>query len=161
VLRDGALPAFGPKLLDRLDRDAIDQAGARVVILMEGTNDIGVPPLPAPAEVIAGLETVIDRLHAAGLRVILGTQAPCTDFALALHGTPEAIAARNEINAWMRTSGAADGVVDFHAVLRDPDDPDRLRAEFDSGDHLHPNAAGYAAMADAVELSLVSDVPCQ
>lgn len=102
-------------------------------------------------------------MRGAGIRVILGTLAPCKDFAFgfALHGTPGAIAARNEINDWIRTSGAADGVVDFHAALRDPKDPDRLRPEFDSGDHLHLNAAGYAAMADAVDLSLLPDPPCR
>jgi lysophospholipase L1-like esterase len=74
--------------------------------------------------------------------------------------TPEAIAKRNQINEWIRTSGVADAVVDFHAALRDPIDPDRLRPELDSGDHLHPNAAGYAAMAEAVDLSLLSDPTC-
>jgi lysophospholipase L1-like esterase len=155
VLRDGAAPSFGPKLLDRLDRDAIDQAGASIVILMEGTNDIGVPPLATAPQVIAGLRSVVDRMRGAGLRVILGTLPPCRNFAIALHGTPEAIARRNEINAWIRTSSAADGVVDFHAALRDPDDPDQLRPAFDSGDHLHPSAAGYAAMADAIDVSLL------
>jgi lysophospholipase L1-like esterase len=160
VLRDGVVPSFGPKLLDRLDRDALDQPGATVVILLEGTNDVGIPPIPAASAVIAGLETVVGRLHAAGLRVILGTQTPCNAFALAVHGTPEAIAARNQINDWIRTSGVADAVVDFHAVLRDPNDFDALRPEFDSGDHLHPSAAGYAAMADAVDLGLLRTASC-
>jgi lysophospholipase L1-like esterase len=161
VLRDGPIPSFGPKLLDRLDRDAIDQAGARVVVLLEGTNDLGVPPQATAAAVIAGLQTIIDRLHAAGLRVILGTQTPCNAFAMALHGNAAAIAARNEINEWIRTSGAADGVVDFHAAVRDPSDPDGLRPEFDSGDHLHLSPAGYAAMADAVDLTLLRTDTCR
>jgi len=59
------------------------------------------------------------------------------------------------------TAGAADGVVDFHAALRDPSDPDRLRPDFDSGDHLHPSAAGYQAMANAVDLGLLADPPCR
>ncbi len=99
--------------------------------------------------------------HLAGIRVILGTQAPCKDYALGNHGTPTAIAARNEINDWIRTSGVSDGVVDFHAALRDPGDPDRLRADLDSGDHLHPSAAGYQAMADAVDVALLNDAPCR
>lgn len=156
VLRQGAIPLFGLSLAGRVDRDALDQAGASVVILMEGTNDIGVPPPATAAEVIAGLQTVIDRMRGAGLRVIVGTLPPCKNFANALHGTPEAIAKRNAINDWIRTAAVADGVVDFHAALRDPADPDQLKPEFDSGDHLHPSAAGYAAMADAVDLSLLA-----
>jgi lysophospholipase L1-like esterase len=161
VLGDGFLPLFGPKLVDRLDLDAIDQAGASVVILMEGTNDLGFPPAPTAAEVIAGLQSTVDRLHLAGFRVILGTQTPSKDTPFFEHGTPAAIAARNEINDWIRTAGVADGVVDFHAALRDPGDPDQLRPEFDSGDHLHPSAAGYQAMADAVDLGLLADPPCR
>jgi lysophospholipase L1-like esterase len=157
VLRDGLVPSLGPRLLDRLDHDAIDQVGASVVILMEGTNDLGLPPTATPAEVIAGLQSAIERMRRAGLRVLVGTQTPCTNFALALHGTPAAIAARNEINDWIRTNSAADGVIDFHAALRDPTSPDRLRAEFDSGDHLHPSAAGYAAMAEAIDLNLLNE----
>lgn len=160
ILQDGFIPLFGPKLLDRLDLDVIDQAGASVVILLEGTNDVGNTPMPTVAEVIAGMQTVVDRLHAAGLRVLLGTQLPCKDTPIGGHGTPTAIAARNQINDWIRTSGVADGVVDFHAALRDPGDPDRLRPEFDSGEHLHPNAAGYEAMAAAVDLSLLGDPRC-
>lgn len=160
VLRDGLAQRFGPALLDRLDADAIDQAGAGIVILMEGTNDLGLEPAATAAEVIAGLQNAVDRLHLAGFRVILSTQAPCKDVALA-HGSPTAIATRNEINAWIRTAGTADGVVDFHAALRDPLDPDRLRPELDSGDHLHPSPAGYQAMADAVDLSLLADPPCR
>jgi lysophospholipase L1-like esterase len=161
VLRDGLVPSLGPRLLGRLDRDAIDQVGASIVIMMEGTNDIGLPPMATPVEVIAGLQSAVERMRGAGLWVLVATQTPCTDYALALHGTPGAIAARNEINDWIRTSGAADGVVDFHAALRDPTSPARLRAEFDSGDHLHPSAAGYAAMAEAVDLNLLSEPACR
>jgi lysophospholipase L1-like esterase len=71
-----------------------------------------------------------------------------------------AIAKRNAINDWIRTGADAVGVVDFHGVLRDPDDPDRLLPAYDSGDHLHPSPAGYAAMADAVDLSCFDDLPC-
>jgi lysophospholipase L1-like esterase len=160
VLRDASLPIFGPKLLDRLDLDSIDQAGAGVVIVMAGTNDIGTEPPATASEVIAGLQVVVARLHAAGLAVLLGTQTPSKGYPFGLHGTAAAIAARNQINDWIRTSGVGDGVVDFHAALRDPSDPDRLRPDFDSGDHLHPNASGYAAMAGAVDPSLLDDPAC-
>jgi lysophospholipase L1-like esterase len=159
VLRDGLAVRFGPSLLDRLDADAIDQAGAKIVILMEGTNDLGLQPPATAAAVITGLQNAVDRLRLAGFRVILGTQAPCNDPTLT-HGSPSAIAARNEINEWIRTMAVADGVVDFHAVLRDPANPDGLLPAFDSGDHLHPSAAGYQAMADAVDLNLMTDPPC-
>ena len=159
VLADGLLPQFGPKLLDRLDLDAIDQAGPSIAILMEGTNDLGLPPTATADAVIVGLQNAVDRLHAAGFRVILGTQTPSQGGAA--HGSPAAIAARNAVNDWIRTSGAADGVVDFHAALSDPLDPDDLRPEFDSGDHLHPSAAGYQAMADAVDLAPLANPPCQ
>lgn len=155
------MPAFGPALLGRLEQDAIDQAGAGIVLLMVGTNDIGLTPQPTAAEMIAGLESAVERLHLAGLRVLLGTQTPSKGMAGFLHGNPETIAMRNAINDWIRTSGVADGVVDFHAALRDPEDPDRLRPEFDSGDRLHPSAAGYQAMADAVDLRLLADPPCR
>ena len=159
VLRDGLAVRFGPSLLDRLDADAIDQAGAKIVILMEGTNDLGLQPPATAAAVITGLQNAVDRLRLAGFRVILGTQAPCNDPTLT-HGSPSAIAARNEINEWIRTMAVVDGVVDFHAVLRDPANPDGLLPVFDSGDHLHPSAAGYQAMADAVDLNLMTDPPC-
>src|SRR6185295_18802791 len=110
VRLDGSTPFFGPALVNRLDADVIDQAGADTVILMEGTNDLAISPVATAAEVIAGLQSVVDRLHLAGFRVILGTQAPCNDPALG-QGTPAAVAARNEINDWIRTAGAADGVV--------------------------------------------------
>lgn len=157
---DGVPTQFGPKLLDRLDLDVIDQAGVRAVILMEGANDLGFEPRATASEVIAGLQSAIEQLQAAGLRVLVGTQTPCRDYALGAHGSPEAIADRNEINDWIRMSGIPDGVVDFHAALRDPGDPDQLKPEFDSGDHLHPSAAGYAAMADAVDLALLSGLGC-
>jgi lysophospholipase L1-like esterase len=151
VLRDGTAHMFAPSLLDRLDRDVLDQTGASVVILMEGTNDFFGPSPASAAEVIDGLRTAAARMRGVGLRVILGTLPPCEIFG---------IAARNAINDWILTSGAADGVVDFHAALADPDDQDRLRPEFDSGDHLHPNAAGYAAMAGVVDLNLLANDRC-
>ena len=57
-------------------------------------------------------------------------------------------------NQWIHSSGAFDGVIDFDAVMRDPAQPSHLLPAFDSGDHVHPDDAGYRAMADAIDLSL-------
>jgi lysophospholipase L1-like esterase len=69
--------------------------------------------------------------------------------------SPAGEAIREAVNAWIRTSGAFDGVVDFDAAMRDPADPLRLNPAYDSGDHLHPNDAGYQAMADAISLDML------
>jgi len=66
---------------------------------------------------------------------------------------------REAVNTWIRTSGAFDGVIDFDAVMRDPANPLRLNPAYDSGDHLHPNDAGYQAMADAINLDMLLPLP--
>jgi lysophospholipase L1-like esterase len=162
ILQDGFTPNFGPSALSRLDADAIRHAGVTDVIVMEGTNDLGFPPAASAEQVIAALTQIVGRLHAAGLNVLLGTLAPSKGVVLAgLHGLPPAVAARNEINQWIRSQHVADGVVDFNAALRDPDDPDALRPAYDSSDHLHPNTAGYQAMADAVDPTQLRGARCQ
>ncbi|MCA9311213.1 MAG: hypothetical protein KDA21_08405, partial [Phycisphaerales bacterium] len=161
----GPVPGFpgqGPSLLSRLEADVLGQAGVEDVIVLIGTNDLGLPfPRVQAEEVIAGLEGVVDRLHEAGLNVLLGTQTPASgpSFLSFGHGSPEAIDARNAINTWVRTRSGADAVVDFHAALRDPANPDAMRPALDSGDHLHPSPAGYQAMADAVDLDALRGAP--
>ena len=155
----------GPPALERLATDVIDQAGVTDVVVMEGTNDIGHsfdPNALAKAEAVeAGLRQIVTRLHAAGLRVIVGTQAPAKGLSpVGLHGSDPAIAERNKINEWVRTTKPGDGVADFHAALRDPADPDRLLLAYDGGDKLHPSDAGYRAMADAVPLRLLQGPAC-
>jgi lysophospholipase L1-like esterase len=66
--------------------------------------------------------------------------------------TPAAEADRQALNAWIRTAGIFDAVVDVDASLRDPAHPGRIAPRFDSGDHLHPNAAGYEVMAGLIDL---------
>jgi lysophospholipase L1-like esterase len=140
----------------RFDRDVLAQTGVRTVIFLEGINDIGhdlgpVPGQPAtPADVIAGLTAIIRAAHEHGLRII-GTTL--TTIGGSKYDTPQAEATRQAVNSWIRTSGAYDEVVDFDAVTRDPQDPTRYLPAFDSGDHLHPDDAGYQAMADAINLS--------
>jgi lysophospholipase L1-like esterase len=156
VLTDGANFA-GVSALARFDRDVLSQPGVKWVILLEGINDIGngtAPnsPNPVTAEwLIWGLRQLIDRAHAHGIKVIGGTLTP---YEGAGYYREEGEKIRQAVNTWIRTSGAYDGVVDFDAATRDPASPGKLRAEFDPGDHLHPNDAGYRAMAEAVDLRL-------
>jgi lysophospholipase L1-like esterase len=150
VLEDGV----GPNALARFDRDVLAQPGVRYVTILEGINDIGVGGAnasPSVAELIAGHRQMIDRAHARGLRIFGATLTP---FEGAAYWTKEGEAKRQALNDWIRTSGAYDGVLDFAAVVQDPEKPTRSRPEYDSGDHLHPSPAGYAAMANSIDLKL-------
>lgn len=145
----------GPSLLSRLDRDVLDVPGATHVIVLEGINDLGVAVRdggqPESGPVIAGLEQVVKRAHARGLRVIGGTITP---YKGSTYFSDTGERARQEINAWIRTPGNVDGVADFDAAVRDKSDPLVIAQSLHSGDFLHPNDAGYRAMGDAVALSL-------
>jgi lysophospholipase L1-like esterase len=144
----------GQKGLTRFNRDVLATSGVRWVIVLIGINDIvysnGSNPISVDSLVNGHLQ-LVSRAHAAGLRAIGGTLTP-------FEGQAYYTAARENVrarfNAWMRSSGAYDAVVDFDLALRDPARPTRLRAPYDSGDHLHPNASGYQAMAQAVPLTL-------
>ncbi|MFG1642928.1 SGNH/GDSL hydrolase family protein [Amycolatopsis sp. NPDC049252] len=148
----------GVSALKRFAHDALAQPGVRTVILMEGINDIGNNagpgggPLTAQ-QLIDGYRELIRQAHAAGVRILGGTLLP--DKGAGYYSEP-AEAIRQAANAWIRTGGQFDGVVDFDQALHDPSDPAALRAGFDSGDHLHPNEAGMQAMADAVDLRLLN-----
>lgn len=150
VLRGG----LGPTAMSRLERDVLTQRGAKWVIVSEGVNDVGgargADSSAAVAhDLIEAYREIIRRAHARGMRVFGATMLP---FAGSQYGSAEHEAARRTINEWIRSSGAFDGVIDFDAVMRDPGDPTRLRADVDSGDHLHPNERGYEIMADAIPL---------
>jgi lysophospholipase L1-like esterase len=150
VLEDGV----GPNALARFDRDVLAQPGVAYVTVMEGINDIGAAgskPSPSVEDLIAGHRQLIDRAHARGLRIYGATLTP---FEGAAYWTPEGEAKRQALNAWIRTSGAYDAVLDFAAVVQDPANPTKSQAAFDSGDHLHPSPAGYAAMAASIDLGL-------
>ncbi|MFI7640681.1 SGNH/GDSL hydrolase family protein [Nonomuraea sp. NPDC049400] len=153
---------FGDRAVDRFRRDVLGQPSVGTVIILMGTNDIGISelagaspyPIFAPypdvsaAQVIAGHRELIRAARANGLRVIGATLTPVKGSA---YYTPRSEAKRDAINAWIRTSGAYDAVVDLDRALAFPDDPDRLAPPYDSGDHLHPSDAGYQAMAAAVD----------
>lgn len=151
---------MGDSALARFDRDALALPGASTIIIMEGINDIGfsgnmIPGLSrkdviSPEEIIQGYRQLIARAHAKGLRIIGATMTP---FAGSPAFTPEKEAVRLAVNKWIRTSGAFDAVVDFDAVARDQQQPDRLKSEFNGGDHIHLSDAGYEAMAAAIDLS--------
>lgn len=148
---------IGTNALARLDRDVLVQSGARYVIVLAGINDIGLLGTAAADEIIAGHIQIIDRAHAMGLKVFGGTLTPFQAFLPGLYYTADGEAKRQAINEWIRTSKAYDAVIDFDKALRDPGNPAKMRSAYDSGDNLHPNDAGYQAMADAIDLSLFRD----
>jgi lysophospholipase L1-like esterase len=170
ILHDGA----GVSALARFDRDVLAQPGVSGVIVLEGINDLGFPHLrprmpdgttpkempfvhePVTAEdLIVGLKQVIERAHQHGIRVFGATLTP---FEGADYYSTEGEAARQAVNQWIRTGGAFDSVFDFDAAVRDPNHPSQFREGYHSGDHLHPSAAGFKAMADAVDVAALRGV---
>jgi lysophospholipase L1-like esterase len=140
----------GDSTLARFDRDVIGQTGVRTVVLLEGINDIGGSAgATDPADLIAVHRQFIQRAHQAGLKVIGATLTP---FEGAGYYTSAGEADRQALNTWIRTSGEYDGVVDFDKATRDPAAPTKFNPLYDAGDHLHPNAAGFKAMAAAFDL---------
>jgi len=157
----GCTPCDGPPAVDRLDRDVLNRPGVRVVIILEGINDLGGGGATAE-QVIAGYQEIIRRVHARGIKIIGATLTPSAGTAFGLYGTPETDAKRRAINNFIRTSGEFDGVADFSAVTEDPANPGHLLPAYDThstvggpGDHLHPNRAGFLAMGGAVDVSQV------
>lgn len=151
---------FGQSALRRFDRDVLAQPAVRDVIVLLGVNDLGHPGTVAPLsekvsadDIIAGHRQLIARAHQHGLRIFGGTITPFKGDTFGFYSQENEVA-RRAINAWIRTSGEYDGVIDFDAALRDPADEERLLPRYDSGDHLHPNDAGMRAMARAVPLRL-------
>jgi lysophospholipase L1-like esterase len=159
LLQDG----LGPNALARLDRDVLAQPGVKYVIVLEGVNDLGslTRDGPAPPQVradtvarmIGAYRQIVARVRSQGITAIGATILPYggSDY---YHPDAAAEADRQHINAWIRTRGNFDAVVDFDALVRDPAQPERMRKEYDKGDGLHPSAAGYRAMGEAVPLSL-------
>lgn len=144
-------PALGPNALSRLDRDVFGQAGERVVFFCVGINDIQLSGDPAD-RVINGLKQAAAQLREAGLVAVGCTMTPFEGYQ---NWSAEKEAVRQEVNAYLRDTTDFHAVIDFDAVVRDPAVPTRLRPEFDSGDHIHPNPAGYTAMGNAIPLNLM------
>jgi lysophospholipase L1-like esterase len=157
--------ALGQSGLTRFDRDVLEQAGVKYIIVGLGINDIAFPGSLTPAnemlsaqDVIAGYRKLIARAHAKGVRIIGSTNPAFENSFLkdppVTFYTPEKEAVRQKVNQWILTSSEFDGVIDFDEVVRDPSHPTRILPAYDSGDHLHPNNAGYGASGNAISLSL-------
>ena len=159
LLTDG----LGPNVLSRFDRDALAPAGVQWVIVFEGVNDLGglarldevtaAEHAALVRRVVAAYQQVIARAHAHGLRVYGATITPYVGSTY-YHPGPMSEADRQAVNQWIRTAGHFDALIDFDAVVRDPQHPDQLLPIYDCGDHLHPSPAGFKAMGDAVLLDL-------
>ncbi|CAN7452368.1 SGNH/GDSL hydrolase family protein [Rhizobacter sp. LjRoot28] len=148
---------IGPSGESRFVRDVLEVSGVTHAVVLLGVNDIGfaqfAPDQAVSAEsLIDAMRTAIGKARARGVKVILGTLLP---YEGARYFSTAGETKRQAVNAWIRTPGHADGLVDFDAAVRDPSRPSALKAAYDSGDHLHPNDAGYAAMAQAVDLTLL------
>ncbi|MET8688660.1 GDSL-type esterase/lipase family protein [Streptomyces sp. NPDC004732] len=153
----------GEHALARLDRDALDVPGVTHVLIHFGLNDLGIPgqeaypepaPIPTAADLITGLTTLADRIHAAGLTATATTVGPYKDTVYEGYSTPEGIAVAREVNDWLRGADSPfDAYADFAAAVADPADPDRIHDDYDSGDGLHVNDAGAKALADSVDLA--------
>ncbi|MEE4452249.1 SGNH/GDSL hydrolase family protein [Novosphingobium resinovorum] len=160
VLLDGT----GPNAVARFDRDVLSVPGVTHLIVLEGINDIGMLTRDAPAtpeahaalvaQVTGAYAQIVARAHARGITVYGGTLLPFMGMEY-YHPAAASEADRQAINAWIRTPGHFDAVIDFDAVMRDPARPDHLNPAYDGGDAIHPNPAGYKAMGEAVSLQLL------
>jgi lysophospholipase L1-like esterase len=147
----------GVSALARFDRDVLGHPGVKWLMILEGINDIGTLANPAANvrvtsdDLIWVLKEMVARAHAQGIKVVGCTLTP---YGGAGYAREEGETMRAAVNQWIRTSGTFDAVVDFEAATRDTADPTKFKPEYDPGDHLHPNNAGYEAMANAVDLSI-------
>jgi lysophospholipase L1-like esterase len=159
MIEDG----LGPNAAARFERDVLARDGVKYLIILEGVNDLGVLTRDAPASsdahralvqrMLAAYAEIIARAHDRGIKVIAGTIMPFAGSGYYHPGPPTEVD-RATINVWLRAPGHADAVIDFDAIMRDPAHPDRLRKDLDSGDGLHPSAAGYRLMGYSIPLSL-------
>jgi lysophospholipase L1-like esterase len=143
----------GQDAVTRFYRDAIEQTGVRAVIIWEGTNDIGEHPDLHPSQLINAYIELINIAHQHGVPVIGATLQPDQG---ANYYTAQGNKVREAVNRWIRDSSAFDAVADFDAVLRAPFDHAEMLPAYDSGDHLHPNDAGYQAIANSIDVSTLS-----
>ena len=144
----------GSPTLQRLDRDVLERAGATHVILLQGMNDLGGGA--SAVNLTVAMQQIIDRVHAKGLSIVGGTLFPLArpDVARWTRAMEEQ---RLAVNAWIRTQAAFDAVLDFDRLMSGGpvyDGSQSLRPEFACDDNVHPNAAGYRAMGEFVNLGV-------
>ncbi|WP_326765795.1 SGNH/GDSL hydrolase family protein [Streptomyces sp. NBC_01591] len=154
ILRDGS----GVRASARFERDVLDVAGVKTVVIALGINDVQQTPQETdPQRIADGLRSMTQRAHARGLRVVGATLMPYEGYRT---WTPARNDVRERVNALIRAGGIFDHVIDFDAAARDPYRPTRLRPAYDGGDHLHLNDAGYRQLGSLVDLTtLVHDRP--
>jgi lysophospholipase L1-like esterase len=143
---------IGESGLGRFDRDVLAVPGVRTVLVNLGINDVAVDGATPAAAVIAGYRELARRAHAAGLRIYANTIGPFAGVIYAGVDVAAALPVRRELNEWLRGTDVFDAVFDVAAAVADPADPDRLRADLDSGDGLHLNDAGARIMAEAMRI---------
>ncbi len=157
------LDGTGPNAIARLDRDVLTQPNVRYLIVLDGVNDLGMSTRDAPiapeehaalvAHMIAGYSQIVDRARVHGIKVYGATILPYGGNGY-YHPDASNEADRQALNAWIRAPGHFDAVIDFDVLARDPAAPEKMKAELDSGDHLHPSPAGYKVMGEYVDLKL-------
>ncbi|MCC5578860.1 SGNH/GDSL hydrolase family protein [Microtetraspora sp. AC03309] len=140
----------GPSALSRFKRDALSQPGARTIVVLEGINDISRGEYTSAKPLIEAYKKMIKLAHAKKLRILGGTLTPFYGYST---WTEEREEIRQEVNAWIRTGKAFDGVIDFDKAVRDPAYPAQLAAAYDHGDHIHLSDAGRRRLAYTVRLS--------
>lgn len=154
---NGVRKVGGPSAAGRFERDVLSVAGAKTVIIALGINDVQQSPQETdPQRITAGLRALTERAHARGLRVVGATLTPFRGYRT---WTPERDAVRLAVNEEIRSGGIYDAFIDFDRAVRDPYAPDRILPDYDAGDRLHFNDAGYRAMAQAIDLAAVEGIP--
>ncbi|WP_040783048.1 GDSL-type esterase/lipase family protein [Nocardia pneumoniae] len=151
-------PEIGEPGLERFDRDALTVPGVTSVLVNFGINDLilggmaGQPPATAD-ELIAGFSALAHRAHAAGLPIHAATIGPYAGCIYEGVTIAETLPTRRRVNEWLRGTDIFDSVFDVARAVEDPERPDFIRPEFDSGDGMHLNDAGARAMAETIDIA--------
>ncbi|MCJ1333063.1 hypothetical protein MMC10_009757 [Thelotrema lepadinum] len=159
VLEDG----LGPTALGRIDRDVLAQSGVKYAMIFEGVNDIGDAATTTEAQqqigdaLIEAFKQIRTRVHAFGIPIFTATITPFlapSNTTIQPYSDATQEVTRQRVNDWIKTSGNFDAVVDFASIVADPKNQSMLNPLYNSGDYLHPNVAGYQAIANAFPLSI-------